>query len=76
VPHVIVKLYPGRSEEQKAKLAEEITRALIEVANSSEKSISVGIEEVAPEDWTETVEKPDILGKWDRLYKKPGPTPG
>jgi 4-oxalocrotonate tautomerase len=34
--------------------------------------ISVGIEDVAPKDWTERVYKPDILGKPDTIYKKPG----
>ena len=72
MPHVIVKLYPGRTEAQKTRLADEITKALMEVANASEASISVGIEDVRPEDWDETVHKPDILGKADTLYRKPG----
>ncbi len=75
MPHVIVKLYPGRTEAQKTRLAEEIARALIEVANASEASITVGIEDVRPEDWNEKVHKPDILGKPDTLYKKPGADP-
>jgi phenylpyruvate tautomerase PptA (4-oxalocrotonate tautomerase family) len=28
MPHIILKLYSGRSDKQKAKLAEEITRLL------------------------------------------------
>jgi 4-oxalocrotonate tautomerase len=35
----------------------------------------VGIEDVKPEDWTETVYKPDILGNAGRIYKKPGYDP-
>ena len=31
MPHVIVKLWPGRSEEVKAKLAGEITKAVADV---------------------------------------------
>jgi phenylpyruvate tautomerase PptA (4-oxalocrotonate tautomerase family) len=29
MPHVIVKLYSGRSEKEKSKLAEEITKAVM-----------------------------------------------
>ena len=72
MPHVIVKLHAGRSEKLKAKLAEEITKAVISALNSSEDAISVGIEDVKPEHWTETVYRPDILGKSETIYKKPG----
>jgi 4-oxalocrotonate tautomerase len=38
-------------------------------------SISVGIEEVQPNDWTDKVYKPDILEKPDTIFKKPGYNP-
>ena len=72
MPHVIVKLHAGRSEHQKAKLAEEVTKAIMTGANCPEDAVSVRIEDVAPNDWTEKVYKPDIIGNADRLYKKPG----
>jgi 4-oxalocrotonate tautomerase len=75
MPHVIVKLYSGRSEKDKTRLADEITKAVISALNSSEEAISVGIEDVKPEHWTETVYKPDILGKSETIYKKPGYSP-
>ncbi len=53
MPHVIVKLYPGRTEEQKKRLADEIVRDVVEIAKCAEKSVSVAIVEVNPEDWTE-----------------------
>ena len=40
-----------------------------------EESVSVAIEEIDPKDWTEQVYKPDILGRPDRIYKKPGYDP-
>jgi 4-oxalocrotonate tautomerase len=40
-----------------------------------EASVSVSLEEVAPSDWTEKVYKPDIVGKADQLYRKPGYNP-
>ena len=75
MPHVIVKLYPGRSEEQKIKLADEIVKDVVTIAKCDEKSVSVGFEEIEKEDWAKKVYKPDILDKKDSLYKKPGYNP-
>ena len=75
MPHVIVKLWPGKSEQQKKKLADEVTKAVMSTLNYGEESVSVGIEEVKPQDWTDQVYKPDILGKWETIYKEPGYEP-
>jgi 4-oxalocrotonate tautomerase len=75
MPHVIVKLYPGRSERQKARLAEEIVKDVVAIAKCEEESVSVVIEEVRPEDWAEKVYKPDILSNPEILYKRPGYDP-
>ncbi len=75
MPHVIVKWASGRSEEQKARLAEDLTKAVMARANCEQAAVSVSIEDVNPVDWTEKVYKPDILGKWAQLYKKPGYDP-
>jgi 4-oxalocrotonate tautomerase len=72
MPHVIVKMYPGRSEEQKRRLADAIVKDVMAITQSNESSVSVAIEEVSPAEWTEKVYKPDIQSKWDALYKKPG----
>jgi 4-oxalocrotonate tautomerase len=72
MPHIIVKLYPGRSEGQKKRLADQIVQDVVTTLQSGEASVSVAIEEVRPEDWAETVYKPDIAANWDKLYKKPG----
>jgi 4-oxalocrotonate tautomerase len=75
MPHVIVKLYPGRTDDQKRRLAEEITKDVVEIAKCEEKVVSVAFEEIKPEEWAEKVYRPDILNKEDRLYKKPGYNP-
>lgn len=72
MPHVIVKLWSGKSEQQKKRLADEIAKDVMAVLQYGDESVSVAIEEVDPEDWAEEVYKPDIRGKWDTLYKKPG----
>ena len=75
MPHVIVKLWSGKSEQQKKRLAEEVTKAVMSTLNYGEESVSVGIEEVKPQDWTDQVYKPDILGKRETIYKEPGYEP-
>jgi 4-oxalocrotonate tautomerase len=75
MPHVIVKLYSGRSEQQKALLADAVTRAVMDTLKLGEESVSVAIEDVKPKDWAERVFRPDILGKPETIYKKPGYDP-
>ncbi len=75
MPHVIVKLWPDKSERQKAKLAEEITKAVTSTLGYGDEAVSVALEEVAPNDWAEKVYRPDILDKHAMIYKKPGYDP-
>jgi 4-oxalocrotonate tautomerase len=74
MPHVIVKLYPGKSEQQKQCLADAITKNVMAIFEYGDESVSVGFEEVGPKDWPIAVYQPDIKNKWDTLYKKPGYT--
>lgn len=72
MPHVIVKLWPGKSEQQKAELAKKITQAVTAVLNYGEDAVSVGMEEVEPSAWMDKVYEPDIAAKPEQIYKKPG----
>ena len=72
MPHVAVKLWPGKSEQQKSELAHAITQAVMTVLGSSEKSVSVAFEEVDPSEWATRIYQPEIRDKWDQVYKKPG----
>jgi 4-oxalocrotonate tautomerase len=74
MPHVVVKLWPGKSEAQKTQLAEKIAQDVMDVLSYGEESVSVAIEEVKSSHWAAQVYRPDIKAKWDRLYKKPGYT--
>jgi len=58
-----------------ARLLRSIVRDVVDIAKCAEKSVSVSIEEVHPDDWTEKVYKPDILNSANTLYKKPGYNP-
>ncbi|HJS86519.1 MAG TPA: tautomerase family protein [Acetobacteraceae bacterium] len=75
MPHVIVKLLSGRSEQQKARIAKEVTKAIMASTGNGEDAVSVAIEDIEPGEWTEKVYKPDILGNSGTLYKKPGYDP-
>ena len=72
MPHVIVKLWPGQTEQQKKRLAEAVTKDVMEILHYGDESVSVAMEEIDSQDWAEKVYKPDIQGKWNTLYKKPG----
>lgn len=75
MPHVIVKLWPGKSEQQKTRLAEAITKDVMEILHYGDESVSVAFDEVKSRDWLEKVYKPDIQNNWDNVYKKPGYDP-
>jgi 4-oxalocrotonate tautomerase len=72
MPHVTVKLWPGKSEKQKKELAGRITKDVMDVLHYGEESVSVALEEVSVEDWAEKVYRPDIVNASGKLYKKPG----
>ena len=72
MPHVIVKLWPGKSEKQKQRLADAISIDVMEILHYGEESISIAMQEVKPQDWAEQVYRPEIESNIERLYKKPG----
>lgn len=74
MPHVIVKLRPGKTEQQKKRLSDAIARDVMEVLNYGADSVSVGMEEVPAAEWKERVYEPDIQDRSENLYKKPGYT--
>jgi 4-oxalocrotonate tautomerase len=72
VPHVIVKLWPGKSQAQKRKLSAAIVRDVTGILNYGDESVSVAFEDVSARDWKSKVYEPDIIGRWDQLAKQPG----
>jgi 4-oxalocrotonate tautomerase len=72
MPHVVAKLWPGKSERQKTRLADAITKDVMDILHYGEESVSVSMEEVKSRDWVDTVYKPGIKANWDKLYKEPG----
>lgn len=72
MPHVIVKLVPGKTDAQKQRLSDAITRGVTELLDYDADAVSVAFEEVAPEAWDAAVYRPDILDRWSSLTKQPG----
>ena len=72
MPHVVVKLYPGSTEDQKTKIAEGITKVIQEQTGKPEAYISVAIQEVAEAVWMAEVYDKEINPNFEKLYKKPG----
>ena len=72
MPHVVVKMMAGRSEQQKRQLAEAITKNVTTILNVGDDSVSVAIEDVKADEWEAKVYEPEIVPNWDNLYKEPG----
>ncbi|MEV4649578.1 tautomerase PptA [Saccharopolyspora sp. NPDC049357] len=72
MPHVNIKHFPKEvTDEQKRKLAESITLALIEHLGTRDGAVSVTLEPVEKEVWNETVVEPEINGRPELLIKRP-----
>lgn len=76
MPHVNIKCYPGRTEEQKRLLAERITKDVVEIFQTNPDSVSVAIQDVSQEEWDEEVWDKEIEPQKEFLYKEPGYTRG
>lgn len=57
MPHITVKLWPGRNDDVKRKLAEQIAKDVAAGLNVDMGDISVAFEEVEKADWGEKVYK-------------------
>ena len=71
MPHIEIKCFPGRSEEQKELCAEKVAQAAAEALGCKLSSVSVAIKEVEQADWKPQVWDKQIVPDADCLYKKP-----
>jgi 4-oxalocrotonate tautomerase len=51
MPIITIQQFPGRTPQQKQKLAEHITRAVREVYGPTGQAVQVVIQEIQPDDW-------------------------
>lgn len=71
MPHVTVKLWPGRTDEMKRNLAEKIAKDVAEGLCVELGDVSVAFEEVAREDWGKQVYEKEIRDNMENIYVKP-----
>lgn len=70
MPYVNLKLYPGRSEEQKREAARRIAEVVSEVCKVAPGAeFPVIIEDVAPEDWHAAID-PELQAKSANRYDR------
>ena len=70
MPHVVVKLWPGRNEEIKTNLAKKNADVVAQDLKVDIGDVSVAFEEVNRDDWGEKVYKREIKDN-DAVYLKP-----
>lgn len=66
MPYIKIKSFP-KDEETKKLVADKINEIFLEVWGCPQEAISLSMEEVAPEEWKETVHKPEILANQDKM---------
>lgn len=70
MPHIVVKLWPGRNDETKVNLAQKIANIVAEELEVDIGDVSVAIEEINRNDWGEQVYKKEIKDK-PNIYVRP-----
>lgn len=55
MPHIAIKMYPGRSEELKKNIAEKTRDFLAQEMGMEKKFFSVSVEDIEKENWQEEV---------------------
>lgn len=70
MPHIVVKLWPGRNDEIKGNLAKKIAQDVAEGLKVNIGDVSVAFEEVAPENWNQQIYQKEIRNN-PNIYVKP-----
>ena len=72
MPHVEIKCFSGRTDEQKSECATQIAEVIANTLGCKISSVSVSIKDIDEENWKEEVWDKEIVPNEDYLYKKPG----
>ena len=59
MPYIAIKAFP-KDEDMKIRIVERINQALLEEWGCSATAITISLEEIAPAEWKEKVEKAEI----------------
>lgn len=66
MPYIAIKAYP-KDEAIKKRIADRINQVFLEEWGCSPEAISISIEEVSPEKWTDEVVKKEIEPQKDKM---------
>lgn len=55
MPHIVVKMYPGRSEEVKEDFAKKVQKLTVDELSCQPGHVSVSVEDIQPENWKDEV---------------------
>ena len=72
MPHITVKMWPGKTEEQKKQLTELLVNDIMQVTGAPLDGVSVIIEDVEPDAWQAEVCEKELAPKKNLMYKAPG----
>lgn len=61
MPHIIIKVYPGKDKATKEAICKPVGRALSEAMGLPLEHISVSIEEVEPDAWDAQIRKGELV---------------
>ncbi len=75
MPHINIKMYEGKTEQEKQAICKALAEAFIATTGCPDKALSIAIEDIAPDNWAEDVFRPEILEKAEKIYKQPGYNP-
>lgn len=53
MPVVKIEMLEGRTKQQKVKLVQAVTQALVDIANAKPESVTIVFAEYAKEDWAQ-----------------------
>jgi len=57
MPHVDIRMFSGRTDEQKKKVADAVVEAMMDSLGCERSHLSVAIHDVDPDKWNEEVKK-------------------
>lgn len=72
MPHVEIKCFPGRTDEQKRECAAQIAEVIANTLGCETSSVSVAIKDVEQSEWKDEVWDKYIIPDEQCMYKKPG----
>jgi len=75
MPHVVIKMYKGRTQQQKQQMSDAVSKALLQSINCTDDHISIAVEEYEKSEWGEKVFYPEIEKNRETLLKKPNYKP-